>query len=441
MVNSLKELEHYLRQKEGEYGVRRLQRASDEIPNLEHMFTPEALRQVFSGGNTQALMTMDPADFEKYSSPILEQTRDTRGERLPTKANLPTADYIRHLKSIGRFDEVPMLQASKDEAGLPLTPVITGHEGRHRSRAMAQAGKKKSLVALEPRSELRPELHKIMPREDYIEAMKKELEMTNKLVVPQRYTESKDNGWTETPVHRPAIQLPNIYAKGGTVQSNPSLNEMRQAIALVASHAKDNGIPLEHMQRELMQHMGKGKKKMAMGGPVTPAPAVANSVDMQAVGINEAPSMPVKEPMMPATPTDNNAMPTGGVDFQPQQPGTQLAPAPVPPQGPAGQGQAPQGQQPEGQPPIQLQPGQENANPAGPQSNILSMTPQGQAMSAMQATPPVPPPARMAKGGKVKKAIPVKGKALIKEKVTVAPTGDAMMYELTRAQRFTKKVK
>ena len=73
------------------------------------------------------------------------------------------------------------------------------------------------------------------------------------------------------------------------------------------------------------------------------------------------------------------------------------------------------------------------------------MTPQGQAMSAMQATPPaappVPPPARMAKGGKVKKAIPVKGKALIKEKVTVAPTGDAMMYELTRAQRFTKKVK
>lgn len=244
---------------------------------------------------------------------------------------------------------------------------------------------------------------------------------------------------------------------GTIMPANPSLNEMRQALALVASHANDNGIPLEHMQRELTRHMGKGMKKMAMGGPVTPAPVAPapaapqapadnNQVDMQAVGINEAPGMPVKEAMMPAKPTDTNAMPTGGVDFQPQQPGMQLAPAPVPPQGPADQGQAPQGQQPQGQPPIQLQPGQAGANPAGatppgPQSNILSMTPQGQAMSAMQATPAVPPPARMAKGGKVKKAIPVKGKALIKEKVTVAPTGDAMMYELTRAQRFTKKVK
>jgi hypothetical protein len=80
---------------------------------------------------------------------------------------------------------------------------------------------------------------------------------------------------------------------------------------------------------------------------------------------------------------NGDLLPTGGVDMNKQQPGTQLAPqqpqqpGAQPPQGGAPQG-APQGA-------AQQQP-----------SNILNMTPQGQAMSAM--TPPGQPQG-LAKGG------------------------------------------
>lgn len=84
-------------------------------------------------------------------------------------------------------------------------------------------------------------------------------------------------------------------------------------------------------------------------------------------------------------------MPVGGVDFQPEAKGQQMLPEqPAAPMGAV----PPQPSQPAGQMPPQGQ------NPQGPQSNILQMTPQGQAMAAMKATPPpgMPPP-KMAGGG------------------------------------------
>jgi hypothetical protein len=220
---SIKELEEYIRQHKGGYGARRVQRAADEIPNLEDLYTLEALKHAFSGDNAQAMMTMDPAHFEQYASPIPERTKRWPGEE-SNKENLPTADYIRYLQSVGRFHDVPMLQLNKEEAGLPLTPFISGHEGRHRSRAMAQAGQKKGLVRMLPRSELREPFPR-RSQEDYIEAMKKELAMTKGLVLPQRYSESKDEGWTETPVRRPAVKMPDIYAEGGTVKDYIRITE------------------------------------------------------------------------------------------------------------------------------------------------------------------------------------------------------------------------
>jgi len=222
---SIKELEEYIRQHKGGYGARRVQRAADEIPNLEDLYTLEALKHAFSGDNAQAMMTMNPAHFEQYASPISERTKRWPGEE-SNKENLPTADYIRHLQSVGRFHDVPMLELNKEEAGLPLTPFISGHEGRHRSRAMAQAGQQKGLVRMLPRSELREPFPR-RSQEDYIEAMKKELAMTKGLVLPQRYSESKDEGWTETPVRRPAIKMPDIYAKGGTVKDYIKITERK----------------------------------------------------------------------------------------------------------------------------------------------------------------------------------------------------------------------
>jgi len=127
-------------------------------------------------------------------------------------------------------------------------------------------------------------------------------------------------------------------------------------------------------------------------------------VDIKTIGVEEAPDMPVKEYMK----LEGEGFPVGGVDFQPQLPGQQILPA-APgqagqppgqpgqapgqvPQMPGQMGQAPQGGAPQGGPPMPP-----FGQPRGPQSNILAMTPQGQAMQAMRPNPAAMP--RMAKGG------------------------------------------
>jgi len=106
--------------------------------------------------------------------------------------------------------------------------------------------------------------------------------------------------------------------------------------------------------------------------------------DISNIGADEAPNMGVKAFI---NPNERNNMgpggvqlPTGGIDMNPQQPGQQLMP------------QQPQ-QQPQGQP-SPLSAGASSPLQQPP-SNILQMTPQGQAMNAMT------PPKQMAEGGEV----------------------------------------
>jgi lysophospholipase L1-like esterase len=154
--------------------------------------------------------------------------------------------------------------------------------------------------------------------------------------------------------------------------------------------------------------------------------AEGGAVDMKEVGAEEAPDMPVKEYVAPS---GEQGLPIGGVDFQPEQPGKQLMPgAPQQPPGqiPGQPGQIPQQPAPlTGQPTPSLGGPQAPAlnqpnkmlggppmppfgQPRGPQSNILAMTPQGQAMQAMRPSPtPMPnkaPMPRMASGGAVRMA-------------------------------------
>ena len=105
--------------------------------------------------------------------------------------------------------------------------------------------------------------------------------------------------------------------------------------------------------------------------------------NLQSVGANEAPSLPVKSFIPPHGAQTNGSIPVGGVDENVMQPGQQMMPQ---------QPQQP-GQPQPGQPQAQPQQGQPQP-PQGPQSNILSITPQGQAMAAMR-------PAGMATGGGV----------------------------------------
>jgi hypothetical protein len=121
----------------------------------------------------------------------------------------------------GGFTDLPFLDINKQEYGLPLMPFISGHEGRHRSRALAASGQPTSLVRLMPRAELREPFPR-RTQEEYIEALRRELEMTDNMVIPQ----AGDN----LPP-RPAILLPEPYAEGGPakkthISSNPDTMRM-----------------------------------------------------------------------------------------------------------------------------------------------------------------------------------------------------------------------
>jgi hypothetical protein len=149
--SDITELADYIKNREGGYGLRRVERAADEIPRLGELYTPEALRSVFSGDNARALMTMSPADFERYSAPLL---KDLSQESKDNIANL------RAIQSAGGFKDVPFFLVNKERAGSTGLPFVTGHEGRHRSRAMDAAGVQAGLVQFLPRAELLETFHR-----------------------------------------------------------------------------------------------------------------------------------------------------------------------------------------------------------------------------------------------------------------------------------------
>jgi len=164
---------------------------------------------------------------------------------------------------------------------------------------------------------------------------------------------------------------------------------------------------------EMLAHTTLGKK----------APNVRN------IGADEAPDMKVKQ-YIPPGPGDGIGLPSGGVDFQPEMPGQQLSQAvPAGPGGPTmpgmpgmppgGPGMPPGGPGPgmPGMPPPlpRNQPGMPTGKPAGLEppnipppkqkptgSNILTMTPQGQALAALG------PMRKMADGGGVKSKVEVR---------------------------------
>jgi len=189
------------------------------------------------------------------------------------------------------------------------------------------------------------------------------------------------------------------YAEGGEV--GPSHDEMlahvmlHKAIGGAVQPDAPDGTSTDLGYYEGGPSDGAGMDPMqyrAAGGPIS------NPSD---IGVDEAPDMPVKLYMPPDG--HKGGMPVGGVDFQPQAPGQQLAPAQAQPSGAQNPAQAPQG--PQGMAQAPQAGAHPPAAPAGPQSNILQMTPQGRAMASMQATPTTPgmrQMPQMKKGGGVK---------------------------------------
>jgi hypothetical protein len=213
--SKLNNVREAVRNMKGNYGARRVERAADEIPNLERMFTEGALGEAFTGDNARGLMTINPADFEKYATPLIARTKSWPGSKAE-KENLPTDEYIKYLQQVGGFSDVPYLNLFKDEVGLPTKASIIGHEGRHRNRSLADKGETAALVQVNPRGDLREG----MPRrtqEDFIEALKQELDSSNRMVLPEKMFLDDGSLGFDNPIMRKAIQLPDIYAKGGGV--------------------------------------------------------------------------------------------------------------------------------------------------------------------------------------------------------------------------------
>ena len=186
------------------------------------MFTEQALREAFGGDNAKALMTMDPALFERYAIPLFDPKNiddDTYAEENP-EGDLH--EHVRHLAGLkGGFADVPFLEIGRRKP--EYLHSIEGHEGRHRSRALTKKKVQKSLVRLLPTGAMREPMPRKY-REDFIEAMKKELG-EKRLVTPEgrsllpadltamEHQNLERRGLLEA--NRP--QLPEIYKDGGDV--------------------------------------------------------------------------------------------------------------------------------------------------------------------------------------------------------------------------------
>ena len=215
--SGLTELMELIKNQGGAGAAQRLERAADLVPNLEHQYQPQALKEAFTG-NRSVVSVMNPADFEKYAAPISSETKSSLsksrriGEPGPGQdyTHMPLGtydDYIKYLQQFsepggGGFRSMPYLQLGQRK-GFSF-PNIQGHEGRHRTDALTRQGNQSTLVGIEPRPELRE-----LPRrsqEEYLNALAKEVGGKSPFVMPQ-----------ESEVKRGLIELPEMFKKGGKV--------------------------------------------------------------------------------------------------------------------------------------------------------------------------------------------------------------------------------
>jgi hypothetical protein len=234
MPNKLQMLLQLVKAKKGAYGAQRVERAADEIKNLEKLYSQEALSGAFLGDNAKALMSMPTKNFERYAVP-LKQSSDLKLEFVEGLPEMTRDEYIKYLSKVKGLADVPYLEIGSQAAG--KTPYIAGHEGRHRMRALNQAGQESGLVVLQPRYELREPLPR-RSQEEYINALRQEIGA--KPVVSPELAKSA------SPEVRSDIELPEIYKQGGKVSQDAMhmavMNQKVQKKAGGAVHMKDGDL-------------------------------------------------------------------------------------------------------------------------------------------------------------------------------------------------------
>jgi hypothetical protein len=209
----LTQVEKELLERGGERQAKRLQRAADEIPGLEDQYQSNALIRAFLGRKGypyQGVMTMKSGDFENFARPL----------------NLPLGQYskenIENLRNVlaqgGSFDDVPFLMMDRKDN----IPFITGHEGRHRTRALQASGQPKTLVEVYPHSGLEMGAdYRRMKATEWLEKFNEALG-EGRLVLPENL---------DPDVYFDDIfkkRLPDVYAHGGEVSTTDFIRK-RQA--------------------------------------------------------------------------------------------------------------------------------------------------------------------------------------------------------------------
>jgi len=177
LAKKIRELRQKMANETGEYNAKRLDRAADEVKNLADTFSSDALRRAFMGDNTTGLIIVDPGKYETLAAKLPRKGYDEDvhgaspqyriGDRL-----VNYDEYIKHLQSIAQktgFSDVPYLNLNKRDKDALL--YISGHEGRHRQRALADLGDAKSLVRIEPRAAIREPIER-RTKEQGIEGLK-----------------------------------------------------------------------------------------------------------------------------------------------------------------------------------------------------------------------------------------------------------------------------
>jgi hypothetical protein len=208
-------------QRRGAQAAQRVERAADEIPNLEHQYTPDALRDALLTNDT-LVMTMKPGDFQKFSEKLPPQAGSlplSEGE-LPNKFS-HRDEYLKYLsqfpvKGGGGFTDVPHLVYGT-EYGYgkgPRFASIVGHEGRHRMLALEGLDDPSTLVRLHPTPDLRhimkSEVQESFPYQNPYNDERMITQFKNKVyesprVIPEKRALDESN----------LIDLPEPYAKGG----------------------------------------------------------------------------------------------------------------------------------------------------------------------------------------------------------------------------------
>ena len=124
--SGLEELRKLVLNARGAYGAQRVERAADEVPNLEDQYTLGALKKAFTGPNAKSVMTLDPADFQKYANPLSPNYDPLTKQGYYDEA-LGAKPTLSSILGTGGFDAIP--HSTQEEYISALQARLAQHPG------------------------------------------------------------------------------------------------------------------------------------------------------------------------------------------------------------------------------------------------------------------------------------------------------------------------